>query len=70
MGVLMGFVVGYVVGATTGAGGGERLREAWQSITASPEIRGLVDTASSFAQNALSRGSLLGELIERSAARR
>jgi len=70
MGVLMGFVIGYVVGAKTGAGDSERLREAGQGITESPELRGLIATAGSFVENALSRGSLLGNLLDRSAAGR
>jgi cell division GTPase FtsZ len=56
MGVLIGFVFGYVVGAKTGAGSSERLREAWQGITESAELQGLVATASSFVESALNQG--------------
>jgi hypothetical protein len=65
MGVLIGFVIGYMVGAKTGAGGSERLREAWQGITESEEVQGLVATAPAFAESALSRGgAVVTEYLE------
>ena len=56
MGTLAGLIVGYVVGASTGPEGYRKLREAWEEIQASDEWKGLVATATGFAQNALARG--------------
>lgn len=47
MGALVGFVVGYFMGTKAGPGNLDEIREAWKTISASEEFKGLSATAMS-----------------------
>jgi hypothetical protein len=60
METLVGFAVGYLVGVTHGREGSRRVLDAWQAISRSEEVRGLVATGLSLA------GGLAGRALARS----
>lgn len=75
METLVGFAVGYLVGVTHGSEGSRRLLDAWQAISRSEEVRGLLATGLSvvggLAGRALARsgGAVAGNLAEAVAER-
>jgi hypothetical protein len=62
MGALAGFIVGYIAGVNAGPQGIEELRKAWQTVAASEEFQGLVESATAFLKNFLAQGS--GQVVE------
>jgi hypothetical protein len=63
MGALAGFVLGYVVGAKQGPEGYARMREAWETILAAPEVKALLERAPTLADmGAGAAGGVLAKL--------
>ena len=56
MGAFFAFIAGYVVGMRAGAQGYEELRDAWNTIRESDEVKELVSTGFAIAADLLSRG--------------
>ena len=66
MGAIVGVVVGYVLGSRTSASGRSELRESWQAIKTSEEVRGMLATGVTLAGGLANRGSqLLAERLQR-----
>jgi len=75
METIIGFVAGYLVGSREGKAGAERLRESWNAIRTSPEVRRMAAEALSIAEvvarSASSRGfSELGGTVVRTLTQR
>ncbi|HKE76199.1 MAG TPA: hypothetical protein VKB57_21460 [Acidimicrobiales bacterium] len=57
MGAIVGVVVGYVLGTRAGEKGWEELRDAWETISTSEEVRDLVSGGLSMAGDMVRRAS-------------
>ena len=57
METIVGFVAGYLVGTRAGRDGLDRLRDSWNSIRTSPEVRRLATEAVTVAEMAVRRAS-------------
>lgn len=55
MGALIGFAVGYVFGMRKGPEGFDELRESWETISSSEEVRDLVSGGASILRDLLLR---------------
>jgi hypothetical protein len=60
MEALIGFVAGYLVGSREGKAGVERLRESWNAIVTSPEVRRMAAEAVSVGEVVVRRASSRG----------
>jgi hypothetical protein len=70
METIIGFVAGYLVGASEGRDGVKRLRDSWQSIKNSPEVRRLAGEGLTLARASLGQvtsralGGNVGDLTD------
>lgn len=60
MEALIGFVAGYLVGSREGKAGVQRLRESWNAIVTSPEVRRMAAEAVSIGEVVVKRASSQG----------
>jgi len=66
MGAIVGVVVGYMLGSRSTASGRSELRESWQAIKTSEEVRGLLATGITIAGGLVNRGGqLLADRLQR-----
>jgi hypothetical protein len=66
MGAIVGVVVGYVLGSRTTANGRSELRQSWQAIKTSEEVRSVLATGLTIAGGLANRGSqLLANRLQR-----
>ena len=69
METVIGFVVGYLVGSREGQAGLARLKQSWQAIRTSPEVKRLASEAVSLAEatarqtTGLSAGKIGGAVV-------
>jgi hypothetical protein len=56
MGLVVGLVVGYVLGTRAGDKGFEELRDAWETISTSEEVKDMVTGGLSMASDLLTHG--------------
>ena len=63
MGAMVGFVLGYILGVKAGADGEKQLRDAWQTITSSEEVKDLLSGGLSMAGDLIRQGR--GLLVDR-----
>jgi hypothetical protein len=56
MAAIVGAVVGYIFGTRDGKEGWEEIREAWEVISTSEEVRDLISGGVSMARDILGRG--------------
>lgn len=59
MGTIFGVVVGYVLGTRAGEDGWAELREAWNVVTGSSEVKDMTFAGLTLAREMLARGSEL-----------
>ena len=59
MGAIVGVVIGYVLGTRAGEKGWEELRDAWDTIASSDEVRDMVSGGLAMAGDFVRRGSAL-----------
>lgn len=72
METLIGFVAGYLVGTREGKAGLQRLKESWNAIRTSPEVRRLAGDAMSVAGQVARRapiGGISGAVVRTLASR-
>jgi hypothetical protein len=63
MGAMVGMVIGYVLGTRAGERGRDELRESWQTISSSQEVRDMITGGAALGAVMLRRGR--GMLAER-----
>jgi hypothetical protein len=65
MGAIISFVVGYIMGTRAGEKGFEELRDAWNTISTSAEVRAMLSGGKATASDLLDRGkSMIADRLE------
>ena len=63
MGTILGVVIGYILGTQAGKDGWRELKESWETIRTSPEVRDLVSSGLGIARQVIGQRMGLGDLV-------